>query len=160
MAWAMLLTLTRGAWIGACVALGVIVARWRLRWVLVVPVLAAAALLLLPATYRQRALLTFDPTYFSNADRVQMWKAGLAMWRAHPWTGVCLGDLKPIYREFAGADVPRIPVHVVPLRSRPAPRSFSPELLGRPLSFRCRSPAPPRQRGHGDSVPPTRSRRS
>lgn len=112
MAWAMLLTLTRGAWIGAGVALAVVVARVRRRWLVFVPLLAAAALFLAPAPYRQRALLTFDPTYFSNADRVQMWKAGLAMWREHPWTGVGLGDLKPIYREFASADVPRTYGHL------------------------------------------------
>jgi O-antigen ligase len=41
-----------------------------------------------------------------------MWKAGLAMWREHPWTGVGLGDLKPIYREFASADVPRTYGHL------------------------------------------------
>ncbi len=92
---ALLLTFTRGAWIGASVAAALMLARVRKRWLPVVPVAVVALVLLSPAAYRARALSSFDPSHPHNVDRVRLWRAGIAMWRDRPWTGFGWVDLKP-----------------------------------------------------------------
>jgi putative inorganic carbon (HCO3(-)) transporter len=92
---ALLLTFTRGAWIGASLAALVMLARVRRRWMLLVPVVVVAIVLVLPSAYRARALSSFDPSHPHNVDRVRLWRAGVAMWRDRPWTGFGWIDLKP-----------------------------------------------------------------
>jgi O-antigen ligase len=60
----------------------------------------ALALALLPGNYRERALSSFQPQHPFNADRLRLWQAGFAMWRDHPWTGVGMVDLKPLYLQY------------------------------------------------------------
>lgn len=109
---ALVLTSTRGAYLALPVAVAAILMRTRPRWLFLVPVLAFFAYLLLPPVYRDRIRTSFDPTFHSNADRLQMWQAGLAMWRHRPVTGVGLGDLQPIYRTYAPQGVARIYGHL------------------------------------------------
>lgn len=109
---ALVLTSTRGAWLALPAAAAAMLARTRPRWLLVVPVVTVLAFLVLPPGYRDRVRSSFDPTFHSNADRLQMWQAGLSMWRTRPWTGVGLGDLQPIYRGHAPPGVERIYGHL------------------------------------------------
>lgn len=97
---ALLLTFTRGAWIGASIAALVMLARVRPRWMPLVPVAVVAMVLVLPPAYRARALSSFDPAHPTNVDRVRMWRAGIAMWRDRPWTGFGWIDLKPQYLRY------------------------------------------------------------
>ena len=92
---ALLLTFTRGAWIGASVAALAMLARVRPRWMPLVPVAVVAMVLVLPPAYRARALSSFDPSHPHNVDRVRLWRAGIAMWRDRPWSGYGWIDLKP-----------------------------------------------------------------
>ncbi|MFQ5599774.1 MAG: O-antigen ligase family protein, partial [Candidatus Krumholzibacteriia bacterium] len=112
MAVALLLTFTRGAWLGAVVAACAILVRVRPRLLLLVPPAVVAALLLLPSNYRARALSSFDLQYHSNSDRLQLWRAAVQIWRDHPWTGVGLGDLQRVYRQYAPPEVERIHGHM------------------------------------------------
>jgi O-antigen ligase len=91
---------TRSAWIGAVLAAGVMLLRVRPRWALVVPPAAALLVVLLPSAYRERALSSFDPSHPFNQDRQRLWRAGVEIWRADPWTGVGLVDLKPVYERY------------------------------------------------------------
>jgi O-antigen ligase len=93
-------TFTRSAWIGLAVALTVILAGRRPRWV---PALLAGVLVLFalaPAPYRARALSAFDPHHPTNRERTYMWEAGVRMFRDHPLTGVGLQDMKPVYDRY------------------------------------------------------------
>jgi O-antigen ligase len=91
---------TRSAWLGTLAAAGAMLLRVRPRAAFAVPVLAVGLFLVLPATYRERALSSFDPAHADNAERLRLWRAGFAMWRDHPWTGVGLMDLKPLVSRY------------------------------------------------------------
>jgi O-antigen ligase len=108
----LLLGFTRSAWLGAIVAVTVMLLRVRprLAW-LVVPGIAIAFALLPPA-YRDRARSSFDPTHPNNLDRLRMWRAGVVIWRQHPWTGVGLVDLKPYVRAVRTSDAGQVHGHM------------------------------------------------
>ena len=97
----LLLTFTRGAWLGAVLAFGLVLWRLRPRQAALLPVGVLLVLVLLPGAYRERALSAFDPAHPTNRDRQRLWRAGVEIWRDHPWTGVGLGDLKPVYERYA-----------------------------------------------------------
>jgi O-antigen ligase len=85
---ALLMTQTRNAWIGALIALMCLLAIRNWRLVVILPVLAALALVVLPGRYRDRALSMFDPADPTNRDRVAMLTMGVGMVRDHPIFGV------------------------------------------------------------------------
>lgn len=91
---------TRSAWIATLVAGMVILGRVRARLVPILALLAVAALLLLPAHFRERALSAFDMKSVWNVERLYMWDAGARMFRDHPVTGVGIQDLSEIYRRY------------------------------------------------------------
>jgi O-antigen ligase len=97
---ALLGSFTRSAWIGTFVSFAVIVARTRARWLPALAGVALAALLLLPAGYRTRALSAFDTKSVWNVERILLWDAGLSMFRDHPVTGVGLQDLRPLIERY------------------------------------------------------------
>ncbi len=108
-------TYTRSAWIGYLAAVAVIVALTRARWLVGLGAGLAALALVLPGAYRARAFSIFDPGNPWNRERVHMWEAGLRMLRDHPWTGVGLQDLHPLYERYksAGAVEPAGHLHSV-----------------------------------------------
>jgi O-antigen ligase len=97
---ALLLSFTRGAWLGAIAAATALVWRRRRRAVVALPIAVAVAVALLPAAYRERARSAFDPDHPVNRDRVRLWRAAVEIWRDHPWTGVGLVDLAPYYLAY------------------------------------------------------------
>jgi O-antigen ligase len=109
---ALLLSFTRGAWLGVAAAAAAMVARARPRWTIVVPLAAIALFAVLPQSYRARAISSFDPNHPMNADRLRLWQAGVAIWRAHPWTGVGLVDLKPYYLQYRQGTEGRVLGHL------------------------------------------------
>lgn len=96
-------TYTRSAWIGYVAALAVIVAATRARWLTVLAGGLISLAFVLPGAYRDRAFSIFDPGSPWNTERIHMWEAGARMVRDHPWTGVGLQDLHPIYEAYKSA---------------------------------------------------------
>ncbi len=108
---ALVLTDTRGAWIGlfaGLLALGFLVAR-RLA---AIPVVLLALLLLVPGKPRETALSAVDLRHPRNRERLFMWKAGLAIFRDHPWTGVGLSGMDRIYRRYQDPQSKERPPHL------------------------------------------------
>ncbi|HET9952315.1 MAG TPA: O-antigen ligase family protein [Candidatus Eisenbacteria bacterium] len=97
---ALLGSFTRSAWIGTFVSFAVIIGRTRARWIPILAGVALAALLLVPAGYRTRALSSFDTKSYWNVERLLLWDAGLSMFRDHPVTGVGLQDLHPLIARY------------------------------------------------------------
>lgn len=86
---ALTFTYSRNAWIGAVLAI-VVLLMFRRMWKLlaIVPVAIVLFVLVAPAGIRSRALSSFDPNDATNRDRIAMLKSGKAMIADHPLTGV------------------------------------------------------------------------
>jgi len=97
----LVLTFTRGVWLGCFVATLYIVARWKPRTLWVIPVLLVVAYLAAPSMIRRRVSLAFHPTDDpALAIRLEMWGAGLRMVREHPWVGVGPENIPQVYTQY------------------------------------------------------------
>ncbi len=103
MLWGLVMTYTRGAWIGFAGGVLTVAATVRRgRWVLVGGLLIlAASALLAPYELRHRFLSMADPEEAGVRERIYMWKSGLAMWRERPILGVGPGGVKRDYVRYA-----------------------------------------------------------
>ena len=125
---ALTVTLTRGYWVGAGVAIAVLCLLKDLRLVAVVPVLAALALVLAPPQVTSRVYSAFDPEDPTVRDRLAMARAGMRIIRDHPWTGVGPDMVQAVYPEYrdAGAvqdenpHLHNVPVQIAAERGLPA----------------------------------------
>ena len=97
----LVLTFTRGVWLGCFVAILYIVARWKPRMLWVIPVLLVVAYLAAPSMIRRRVSFAFHPTDEpALAIRLEMWGAGLRMVREHPWVGVGPENIPRVYTQY------------------------------------------------------------
>ena len=103
MLWSLVVTYTRGAWIGFAAGVLTVAATVRRgRWVLVGGLLVlAAGALVAPYELRHRFLSMADPEEAGVRERVYMWKSGLAMWRERPILGTGPGGVKRDYVRYA-----------------------------------------------------------
>ena len=85
---ALSLTLTRSAWVGACVAVGVLFILKDLRLLGLLPVVAALFFAFAPDSVTNRMVSVFDLRDPSNRDRLAMARTGAAMVSDFPLTGV------------------------------------------------------------------------
>ncbi len=102
-AWALLLSRTRNAWLGALAGLAV-VAVLRARktlWLLAAAV--AAILILRPATVMDRLTLSDD----SSRDRYYMWQAGIDMIMDKPVFGQGPGMILRVYPQYRWPEAPK-----------------------------------------------------
>ncbi len=116
---ALALTFTRSAWVGACVAVGLLLVLKDFRLLAAAPVLAALFFTLAPAGITDRAYSMFDLQDPTNRDRFAMGRAGLRMVRDHPLTGVgpdMVQRLYPRYRDEAAVNDTNPHLHNVPLQ--------------------------------------------
>lgn len=122
---AMVLTLSRGGWLGfaaAMLVVSVLVSRRTAALVALGVFLGSSALLLssfhlLPPSLVQRATnflpflggwdltqIVVTPQNFAVVERLAHWRAGWLMFAAHPWTGVGFGNYSVAYAAFALPD--------------------------------------------------------
>ncbi len=96
---ALVLSLTRSAWLGMAAGLAALFFMARPKLLFLVPLLLAV-LFVAPRGLSERALSIFDPSDGSARDRISMWKAGWEMVKDHPVTGVGPGRVKQLYPEY------------------------------------------------------------
>jgi O-antigen ligase len=103
MLWALVVTYTRGAWIGFAAGVLTVVATVRRgRWILVGGLLAlAAGAAVAPYEIQKRFFTIADPEESGARERFYMWRSGLAMWRERPVLGVGPGGVKRDYGRYA-----------------------------------------------------------
>ena len=110
---ALLLTFTRSVWYGWLLAVFVLVAVKRPRWL---PAAAGILLLfitLMPMDFFSRFVSAFDAEQSSNLDRIRMAEAGIEIIKDYPVLGVGPANIKEVYPLFRKPDAPRFrPPHL------------------------------------------------
>lgn len=104
---ALLLTLTRGAWIGWMAGVAVFIVRRRARALILLIPLLVLGLTFSPMNLFARFVSMFDSKQSSNLDRIRMVQAGVEMIRDHPLFGVGPGNVKETYPLYREPDAPR-----------------------------------------------------
>jgi O-antigen ligase len=104
---ALVLTLTRGAWLGFAAGLVAVVLYRRARVIIYLLPVALVVVTLSPMSIFSRLVSTFDLQQSSNFDRIRMLQAGVEIIRDHPFFGIGPGNIKETYPLYREADAPR-----------------------------------------------------
>jgi O-antigen ligase len=116
---ALSLTLTRSAWVGACVAVGVLFILKDLRLLGLLPVVVALFFAFAPDSVTDRMVSMFDLRDPTNRDRLAMARTGAAMVRDYPLTGVGPAMIPRLYTQYRDPDAVQAMnphLHNVPLQ--------------------------------------------
>jgi O-antigen ligase len=122
------LTLSRSAWIGACVAAALLFTLKDFRLFAVLPIVLAIGFLAAPTVVTQRFASLFDPTDATRRDRVAMLREGAHMVAAHPLVGVGPNMVKVVYEQYRDPEavekinphLHNVPVQIAAERGIPA----------------------------------------
>ena len=105
---ALLLSLTRNAWLGFLAASTILIAMRKVRWVIAVPIVIGivfvGSLLIFPSAVANRMGSVFNPNETSNRDRIQMLKSGWEIIKDYPLTGVGIDMIKNVYPQYRSPD--------------------------------------------------------
>jgi putative inorganic carbon (hco3(-)) transporter len=104
---ALVMTHTRGAWMGFAAGVVLILGFRQKRLFLALPVVAVVIFLAAPEAVRQRISSIVDPQDVTARERLYMWGSGLQILRDHPWTGVGMEGVKRVYRTYKHPDAVR-----------------------------------------------------
>ena len=116
---ALSLTLTRSAWVGACIALGVLFILRDLRLLGLLPVVGALFFAFAPDSVTNRMVSIFDLRDPTNRDRLAMVRSGAAMIRDYPLAGVGPNMIPRVYAQYRDPDAVQAlnpHLHNVPLQ--------------------------------------------
>ena len=92
------LNFTRGVWLGCFVATLYLVARWKPRWLLVIPIALAVGYFAAPSMLLQRIAILRHPSQDPALSiRFEMWQVAGRMIRQHPWLGVGPNNIEQEY---------------------------------------------------------------
>ena len=97
---ALSLTFTRNAWIGACVAVGLLFVLKDFRLTALLPVILAVLFVLAPEGLVSRLTSTFNAQDPANQDRFAMIEVGALIVRDHPLTGVGPNMVPRVYEQY------------------------------------------------------------
>jgi O-antigen ligase len=105
---ALLLSLTRNAWLGFLAAATVLIAMRKVRWIIAVPLVIAivfvGSILIFPSAVAQRITNIFNPNETSNRDRILMIRSGWEIIKDYPITGVGINMIKDVYPQYRSPD--------------------------------------------------------
>jgi O-antigen ligase len=116
---ALALTMSRNAWVGVCVGIGLLFLLRDFRLIALLPAAAALFLAVAPAQLTARLYSSFSLTDPTNRDRVAMMRSGMHMIRDHPLTGVGPDGVRlmyPVYRDPLAEKQLNPHLHNVPLQ--------------------------------------------
>jgi O-antigen ligase len=97
---ALVLTLSRNAWIGACAGAGLLFLLRDLRLTALLPVILATLFVVAPGGIVDRLQSTFDAQDPANQDRFAMLEIGARIIRDHPMTGVGPNMVSSVYEQY------------------------------------------------------------
>ena len=96
---ALILTLTRNAWVGLIVVVCLLLWLYKPKTLVLVPVLIALFFLVSPSHVKQRALSIFNPRSYSNAQRIEYLQAGMKIIRDYPVFGTGPNTVHVIFQK-------------------------------------------------------------
>jgi O-antigen ligase len=97
---AIALTMSRNAWVGVCVGIGLLLLLRDFRLIALAPVAAALFLAFAPAPLTERLYSTFSLSDPTNRDRVAMFHTGVNIIRDFPLTGVGPDGVRLVYQHY------------------------------------------------------------
>lgn len=97
---ALLMTHTRGSWLGYIAGIAVVVGFRQKRLLLALPPLVLVVFLLVPHAVKDRIYSIVDPQNPTVQTRLCKWRLGLHMIYAYPWTGVGMNGIQPVYLAY------------------------------------------------------------
>ena len=97
---ALALTLGRSAWVGASIAVGLLLVLKDLRLTALLPVIIAVLLAMAPDAVTNRVMSIFDVQDPTNQDRLAMIEVGARIVRDHPLTGVGPNMIPRVYAQY------------------------------------------------------------
>jgi O-antigen ligase len=97
---ALVFTFTRNAWIGACVAVGLLLVLKDFRLTALLPVIVALLFVLAPDSFTSRLASTFNAQDPANQDRFAMIEVGARMVANDPLTGVGPNMVARVYEQY------------------------------------------------------------
>ena len=97
---AIALTMSRNAWVGVCVGIGLLLLLRDFRLIALAPVAAALFLAFAPAPLTQRLYSTFNLADPTNRDRVAMFHTVMNIIRDFPLTGVGPDGVRLVYQHY------------------------------------------------------------
>ena len=97
---AIALTMSRNAWVGVCVGIGLLLLLRDFRLIALLPVAAAIFLALAPPPLTERLYSTFSLSDPTNRDRIAMMKTGVRIIRDYPLTGVGPDRIRLVYADY------------------------------------------------------------
>jgi O-antigen ligase len=97
---ALVLTMSRNAWVGACAGIGLLFLLRDFRLIALLPVAAAVFLAVAPTPMTERLYSTFSLSDPSNRDRVAMMRSGVRIITDHPLTGVGPDAVRLVYPHY------------------------------------------------------------
>jgi len=111
---AIVLSLTRMAWISCLLLLGIQLVWLRSKWIWALPFVPLTLYLISPGAVRVRVADSMNLNYYSNSERLQMLRVGWQMVREHPLTGVGPGRVDKLYESYllAGDNTPAYHGHL------------------------------------------------
>jgi O-antigen ligase len=86
-AMALVLTLTRSAWIGLAFAAAVALAYYKPKTLILIPIAISLFFLLSPQHVKRRALSIFSKRHYSNTQRIEYFQAGIQIIKEEPLFG-------------------------------------------------------------------------
>lgn len=106
----LVLTFTRGAWIGWIAGFATIPLRRRVRGIYWLAPIAVIAITFAPMSVFSRFISSADVAQSSNLDRIRMAQAGIEIIRDHPVLGVGPNGVKSTYPLYRKHDAPRFKI--------------------------------------------------
>ena len=125
---ALVLTMSRNAWVGGCAGIGLLFLLRDFRLVGLLPAALAQVLAYAPAPPTERLYSTFSLTDPSNRDRIAMLRSGVRMIKDDPLTGMGPDNVRLVYPVYRDARAERqlnphlhnVPIQIAAERGLPA----------------------------------------
>ena len=96
----LLLTSTRGSWLGFFFGLLLLVYFANKKFFLAVPIILLTFYFLGPAAFSDRVKHMFDPTWRTNAKRIFWWSVGWEIFKDHPLVGIGDVSTDKMFKEY------------------------------------------------------------